>query len=87
MIAYVLYNKATQNEGLASAFAKRLEDEQVDNELVDADSPRGIQLAEAYDVMDRPAVLLMKADGSPVQVWQGADGLPAPSEVAYMAHQ
>jgi hypothetical protein len=55
--------------------------------LVDADSPRGIQLSENYDVTGRPAVLLAREDGSPVQVWQGADKLPAPAEVGYMAHQ
>jgi hypothetical protein len=67
--------------------AKRLTDEQVEAELLDADSPRGIQLAESYDVMARPAVVLIKDDGTPMQVWQGEDSLPAPADVAYLAHQ
>jgi hypothetical protein len=69
MIAYVLYNKQTPGETVAADLAKRLEGEQLEVEMLDADSPRGIQLAENYDIMDRPAVALMKADGTPVQIW------------------
>ena len=85
MITYVLYNKNTANERQASDMADRLKEEQLDVELLDADSPRGIQLAENYDIMDRPAVALIRNDGSPLQIWQGAEGLPTPSEVGYLA--
>ena len=87
MIAYLLYNGKTQTERTVAELAERLTREQIENELIDADSPRGIQLAEHYDVMGRPAVLLVKGDGSPMQVWQGEDSLPSPSDVAYLARQ
>jgi hypothetical protein len=87
MIAYVLYNRNTPAERMAEDLVRRLKDAQVEAELMDADSPRGIQLAENYDVMGRPAVMLVKTDGTPVQIWQGADSLPVPSDVAYLARQ
>jgi hypothetical protein len=85
MICYVLYNKDTPAERQAEEMVRRLEPEQLEVELMDADSPRGIQLAENYDILGRPAVALIRQDGSPVQIWQGAEGLPTPSEVGYMA--
>jgi hypothetical protein len=87
MLAYVLYNKDTENERPATDLAKRLDNARIATELLDADSARGIQLAEHYELLGRPAVLLVRDDGSPIQVWQGIDGLPAPSDVAYLAHQ
>jgi hypothetical protein len=87
MIAYVLYNKATEAERLATDLVDRLKKEQVEAELLDADSPRGIDLAEHYDILGRPAVVLVRDDGTPMQTWQGPDGLPSVSDVAYLAHQ
>ncbi len=87
MIAYILFNKATAAERLAADLNERLKREQVNSELLDADSPRGIQLAEHYDVTGRPAVILATEDGSPMQIWEGADSLPSPSDVSYLAHQ
>jgi len=87
MIAYIIYNQATEAERMATDLAERLKREQVEVQLLDADSPRGIQLTEHYDILGRPAVLLAKDDGTPVQVWQGQDGMPAPADVAYLAHQ
>lgn len=87
MIAYVLFNKNTPAERACEAWAERIKREQVEVELVDADSPRGIQLAENYDVLSRPAVILVGANGSPVQSWDCQEGLPIPGDVAYLAHQ
>ncbi len=87
MIAYLLYNKETAAERMVADLNERLKREQVDTELLDADSPRGIQLAEHYDVTARPAVILMTNDGSPMQIWQGEESLPSPADVSYLAHQ
>jgi hypothetical protein len=87
MIAYVLFNKDTPGERLAAGFNDRLKAEQVASELLDADSPHGIQIAESYDIMGRPAVILLKNDGAALQIWQGEDDLPSPTEVAYLARQ
>lgn len=87
MIAYLLYNKNTPGERQSTELHARLEKEQVDSELLDADSPRGSAMAESYDVMARPAVILLKNDGAPLQIWQGEDGLPPASEIGYLARQ
>jgi hypothetical protein len=87
MIAYVMYNKDTSAERTAADLVRRLELEQVEAELLDADSPRGVGLAESYDILGRPAVILLKDDGTPLQVWQGEDSLPTPADVGYLAHQ
>lgn len=87
MMVYLLYTKNTAAERTVTELGERFKREQLEPELLDADSPRGIQLAENYDILGRPAVLLLKADGAPIKVWQGEDGLPTPSEVAYLAHQ
>ncbi len=87
MIIYVLYNRATPGERIAERFEESLKRDQIEVELLDADSPHGIQVAETYAIMGRPAVLLLKSDGAPVKVWEGEDGMPATSEVAYLARQ
>jgi hypothetical protein len=87
MIVYLLYNKDTPAQRQVEDLEKRLKQEQLETELLDADSPRGIQLAENYEVLGRPALILAKDDGSPVGLWQGEDQMPAPGEVAYLAHQ
>jgi hypothetical protein len=86
MVTYVIFNKDTPGARAAEDMAERLKREQLEVEMLDADSPRGIQLVENYDIMGRPAVALIRDDGSPVQIWQGEDGMPAPSEVEYLAH-
>ena len=87
MITYILYNRATPDERMATDFAERLKKEQIEVELLDADSPKGIGLAETYDVLGRPAVMVMKSDGAPVQIWQGTEGWPLLADVAYAARQ
>jgi hypothetical protein len=87
MIAYVIYNKNTPAQRLATDLAERLEADEVEAELLDADSPRGISLVEHYDIMDRPAVALVREDGTLMQIWQGEDGMPSSSDIAYLVHQ
>jgi hypothetical protein len=87
MSVYVIYNKDTPGERIAADFLERLKTEQVDAELLDADSPRGIQLCENYDILGRPAVAIIREDGSPTQVWQGEESMPVPTDVAYLVHQ
>jgi hypothetical protein len=87
MIAYLLYRKGTPEERRAEDLMRRLQEAQVEAELMDADSPRGSQFAQNYDIMGRPAVVLVRGDGSVSQIWQGAESMPSPSDVAYLAHQ
>lgn len=87
MIVYVLYNRDTPEQRRAEELTKRMQQDQLEVELIDADSQRGIQLAESYDITGRPAVILAGPGGSPLQIWQGVESLPSPSDVAYLAHQ
>ncbi|HEY6736436.1 MAG TPA: hypothetical protein VI322_01840 [Candidatus Saccharimonadia bacterium] len=86
MTTYLLYNLGTPAGRWANETAEALKQEQVSVELLDADSPRGIELAQHYDVLGRPAIVMVRDDGSPVQVWQGQDGLPQLADVVYYAH-
>ena len=86
MTTYLLYNRATPNQAQMEALAAQLKPLLVEAELIDADSPRGIQLAENYDILARPAVLLVHGDGSPMQIWAG-EQIPLASEIGYMARQ
>lgn len=87
MQIYLLYNRATSGARVIESLAERLKSQQVEAEMIDADSARGIQITETHDIMGRPAVMVLSNDGTPVQVWQGEDSLPAPSELAYYARQ
>lgn len=85
MIAKILYNKNSESQSPAENFAKSLDDLKVNNELVDADSRDGAALAELYDLLSRPAVILLRDDGSVVERWQHS--LPLATDVSYLAHQ
>jgi hypothetical protein len=66
---------------------KQLQEADVDAELINADSPGGIGMAETFDILGRPAVVLVRDDETLVRVWQGTDDLPPVSEISYLAHQ
>lgn len=57
-----------------------------DIELISVDTRQGAELAQVYDVVQYPALLAIKDDGSLVQYWQG-DTLPLMDEVASYTHQ
>lgn len=86
MSTYILYNLHTPAERWAEDLAARLKKSMVEVELLDADSARGIQLAEHYDVLGRPAIVMVRADGSPIQIWQGQENLPLIADIVYFAH-
>ena len=86
MTIYLLYNTGTPAEQWANNALEELKRNQVTAELLDADSPRGIQVAEYYDIMARPAIIILKDDGTPIQVWQGEDSLPLLTDVVYYSH-
>ncbi len=86
MMAYLLYNRATQAERQVQDLADRLTKEGVANELLDADSPHGIQFATDYDIMARPAVVILRDDGAQVQIWQGEETLPGVVDVSHWFH-
>lgn len=87
MKIYMLFNRSTSGARVIERLAERLVAQGAEPEVIDADSPRGIQIVETHDIMGRPAVMVVSNDGTPVMVWQGEDRLPSPSELAYYARQ
>ncbi len=53
-------------------------------EVQDIDSREGSSTASLYDIMQYPAILALRDDGSVLRIWQG-DMLPVMNEVAYYA--
>jgi hypothetical protein len=54
-------------------------------ELINYDSRDGSATASLYDVMQQPAILALRDDGSVLKTWQGAT-LPLMDEVASYAY-
>lgn len=84
MIAYVLYQPNSETETQATAISKQLEELQVPVQLVDGDSVEGIRLNELYDLPARPAIVLVRDDGTMVERWQHQ--LPLATDISYLAH-
>lgn len=84
MLAYVFFSKDSAHAPEAERFAADLQRRQVEAELIDADSAEGARLTKLYDLMSRPAVALVRQDGTLVEAWQHQ--LPLSSEVSYYAH-
>ena len=83
MTVYLLYNKATAAERKMAQLSEKLQEAKVNFELVDADSPAGIAVAENYDVLARPAIILTSHDGGVLEVWPREDQFPSVGELAY----
>jgi len=87
MHTYLIYNRNTRGQGQMEELSNRLNELHVGHELVDADTPRGIELAAYYDVLARPAVLVARSDdGSLMQMWTDSEQI-SPDEISYFAHQ
>lgn len=51
-------------------------------EVLNVDSREGDAQASLYDIMQYPAVLALRNDGSVLKIWQG-EALPLMDEIAY----
>lgn len=85
MIAYLFYTKDSPGERAMAALATELERLQVNTELIEADTARGVQLTTVYDILARPAIVLAATDGTPLGRWQ--EQLPSPTDISYLAHR
>lgn len=54
-------------------------------EVLNVDSREGGSTALLYDVMQYPAILALREDGSLVKSWEGS-GLPMMDEIAYYTY-
>jgi hypothetical protein len=68
---------ATQTEQFAEE-CKRISSQPI--ELISLETPSGASLASVYDVVDYPAMLVIREDGQLNKGWQGG-GFPSVEEV------
>lgn len=80
----ILYKKNTPADRDIEWLTRKLDEVHAPYRLIDADSREGAALTELYDMLDRPAVIVTRSDGSMVASWQGA--LPPVQEVANAMH-
>ena len=66
----ILYTQNTPADREIEYLMKRLASVRILADLVDADSKEGVAVAELYDVMARPAVVVTDSAGRLVQKWQ-----------------
>ena len=85
MIVQILYNRGTAAERDMAGLAAQLAAAKVTCELLDADSPAGISVAEHYDVLARPAILLVRHDGTLDEMWTELDRFPSVDTLRYRA--
>jgi hypothetical protein len=52
-------------------------------DLIDSDSVEGVEAAKLYDILQFPAIVVFKDDGSIVQSWVERDKWPTASELSY----
>lgn len=51
--------------------------------LVDQDSRQGIEIARLFDIMQFPAIVVFRDDGSFIQAWTEREKWPTISELSY----
>lgn len=80
----ILYTLNTPADRDIDYLKRKLADERIEPRLLNADSREGIALAELYEVVQRPAVLVTDRDGRLAQKWQGM--IPPVQEVRNAYH-
>lgn len=82
----MLYRPGTEYSRPVEDFARDLEREyQARIDLVSLDTRDGSSTASLYDIMQYPAILVLRDDGQLVKDWQGGN-LPLKNEVSMYTH-
>lgn len=87
MKVMVLYRPNSEHARIVEEFVANLErrNSRSKVELVSIDTRDGYATASLYDVVQYPAILALKDDGSLLKYWQGK-AMPLMGEVAYYTH-
>ena len=86
MKVLLLYRPSSEFARGAERFVQELERRSSKTiEIVDVDSPQGIQLAKTYDILDHPTFIATADDGSMQRKWSGKSPLPLIDDVAVYA--
>lgn len=81
MKAFMLYRPNSERARVAEEYVRDFSKcHRIDLQLLDIDSVEGVQKLELYDIMQTPAILVMRDTGEQVGLWQDAQ-LPLMSEV------
>jgi hypothetical protein len=87
MKVVILYRPNSEHGRLVEAFVRdyQMQHQEGKVEVLDIDSRDGGATASLYDVMQYPAVLALRNDGSVLKSWEG-EMLPMMDEVAYYTY-
>lgn len=84
MKAVILYQPNTELESSVEEYVREFGRETGKSiALVDSDSTQGIDIAQLYDIMQFPAIVVFRDDGSFVDSWAERDKWPTVSELSY----
>ncbi|HET7630557.1 MAG TPA: hypothetical protein VFK03_04250 [Candidatus Saccharimonadales bacterium] len=84
MKVLILYRPKSEHGRAVENFVRDFKTTHTSNrlEVLDIDSRDGSAIATLYDIMQYPAVLALRDDGSVVKSWEG-ELLPVMNELAY----
>lgn len=87
MKVLILYRPKSESATALEAFVRDFKQghEAAGVQVVDADSSAGIAAAELYSIVNYPAILALREDGSVAQSWEG-EPLPLMDDVAYYTY-
>lgn len=87
MKVVALYRPRSEFSRTVEEFVREYERREVGRhiDMVDYDSRDGNAMASLYDIMQHPAILVLKDDGSVQKLWEGPE-LPLIDEVASYGH-
>lgn len=80
----VIYRPNSEHARTTESFIEDFQDrhEEARLEVLNVDSREGSATASLYDIMQYPAILAVREDGSLMRSWEG-NALPLMDEVAY----
>jgi hypothetical protein len=84
MKVVVLYRPNSEHGRLVDDFIRDYKNRHEEGalEILNVDSRDGSAMATLYDIMQYPAILALRNDGSALKSWEGSD-LPLMDEIAY----
>lgn len=84
MKVLILYRPNTETETTVLEYVREFKHRTgVDLELVDVNTPYGVELAELYDTLRFPALLAVEDNGEFIQSWPDLEKWPPMNELTF----
>lgn len=84
MKAVILYQPNSELESSVNEYVREFGRETGKTiALTDSNSIQGVEIAKLYDIMQFPAIIVFKDDGSFIESWVERDKWPTASELSY----